>query len=391
MTVSYNGSGYDFTPAAVSNITQFAQSASAFFVDARTAGSLTINEAHKSAGGSDNVFRPVATQQKMYINLRSVNADATKPVVDGAMVGYGENFSNGIDQFDAGRLLGSVESISVLRDSVPFTIERRQPITERDTIFLRLAGMRNRRYQLEFIPSAFDTTFLSAWLEDATTAASTPLSTGTTTLYDFTISSGYNPGRFRIVFKKNQPIVVPVKFTSVKAIRQNANIAVTWKVENQVNVTRYEIEKSADGSNFSKVGMVSATGGANSSATYTWIDERVLAGMNYYRIKMIEVDGRHSYSPVARVSFNAQSEITIYPNPVTNNTYQLKMTGQPEGEYQLTTYSSDGQRVGSNKVQYNGADAIKKVVLQSKLPQGLYKVEIRKPGGGITTINVMVE
>jgi hypothetical protein len=391
VTASWNGSGYDYAPVAVSNISEFAQSASAFFVDSRAVGNLTINEAHKSSGGNDNVFRPTAAQPKMHINLHSVNADATTPVVDGAMVGYGENFSNSIDQFDASRLSSGVEGISILRDSVQLTIERRQPFTERDTIFLKMSNMRNRRYQLEFIPSAFDTTFLSAWLEDAATSSITPLSTGVNTFYDFSISSGYNPNRFRIVFKKTQPVVVPVKFTTIRADRQNKDVAVVWKVENQVNVSHYEVEKSADGSAFNKVGAVAATGGVNASATYNWLDLNALSGMNYYRIKMIEVDGRYSYSPVARVSFNAQSGITIYPNPVTNNTYQLKMTGQPEGEYQLTTYSSNGQRVCSNKVQYNGADAIKKVVLQSKLPQGLYKVEIRKPGGGITAINVMVE
>jgi hypothetical protein len=391
VTASYNGSGYDCVPAAVSNITQFAQSASTFFVDPISAGTLTIHEVHKSSGGNDNVFRPSAAQPKLHINLRSVNADATKPVVDGAMVGYGENFSNSIDQFDAGRLSVGGESISILRDNVQLTIERRQPFTQSDTIFLNMTNMKNMGYQLEFIPSAFDTAFLSAWLEDAATASITPLSTGVNTIYDFSVSSGYNPGRFRIVFKQTIPIVVPVKFTGITASRQNKNIAVAWKVENQVNVIRYEVEKSVDGSNFRKVNTVAATGINNSSATYNWLDENAFSGKNYYRIKMIDRDGRFSYSPIAKIHFTAKTGIAIYPNPVTNNTYQLQMTGQAEGEYQVTTYSSNGQKVCSSKVLYNGTDATKTISLQNKLSQGLYKVEILTPGGSITTINVIVE
>lgn len=67
------------------------------------------------------------------------------------------------------------------------------------------------------------------------------------------------------------------------------------------------------------------------------------------------------------------------------------MTGQVSGEYQVTTYSSNGQRVCSSRLLYNGTDAVQTIRVQPKLAQGMYKVEILNPVGGMTAINVLVE
>jgi hypothetical protein len=221
-----------------------------------------------------------------------------------------------------------------------------------------------------------------------------PVSTDGSTTIDFTLTTdplSKSEDRFRVVFKTAFGNVLPVTFTNIKAIQQNKNATVQWKVENQLNVTRYEVEKSANGNGFIKVSAVAANGANTSSATYNWLDENTFAGMNYYRIKMIDADGKFSYSQIAKLNFTTKSGIGIYPNPVTNSTYQLQMTGQQEGKYQVNTYSSNGQKVCSNNVAYNGTDAVKTISLHKKLSQGLYKVEIVNPVGTNTVINIIVE
>ena len=53
-----------------------------------------------------------------------------------------------------------------------------------------------------------------------------------------------HPDRFRIVFAPS--VVLPVTFTSVKAYRQDKNINVEWRVENEMNIKQYEVEKSIE-------------------------------------------------------------------------------------------------------------------------------------------------
>jgi hypothetical protein len=106
VTASYNGSGYDFVPTPTSSLSEYAQPFSVFFVDAKAAGTLAINESHKCNCGNDNVFRPLqpGVQQKIRVDLKSVNSDDTAPVVDGVLAAYGTQFSNEIDEYDAENL-----------------------------------------------------------------------------------------------------------------------------------------------------------------------------------------------------------------------------------------------------------------------------------------------
>jgi hypothetical protein len=52
---------------------------------------------------------------------------------------------------------------------------------------------------------------------------------------------------------------LPVTFTSIKAYRQDKNIDVEWRVDNEVNMKQYEVEKSTDGNTFTKIAQQKPT------------------------------------------------------------------------------------------------------------------------------------
>jgi|GEM_PF-1415708 len=388
VTASYNGSGYDYAPAPASSISEFVQSGAAFFVDSKGAGTLAVNENHKAGGGSDNVFRPSGTQSKLHINLRSVNSDGTQPVVDGVMIGYDENFDDAINGMDAAKLPSNTnENLSVKKGGQLLSIERRKQFTTADTIYLNMNYLKVKSYQLELNAAAFDAGSLTAYLEDAETGTSTPLNLTGSTLYGFSINMNSNVNRFKIVFRKM--IVLPVTLTSITAIRQGNNIAVQWKVQNEINLAHYDIERSDDGIRFTKAGEQTA---GNSSATaYNWIDADPNNGMNYYRIKMIDRDGQFRYSTVVHISFNKNGMITIYPNPIENNTVQLLMAGQTKGKYQVNIFNSNGQTVSSNEFNFNGTDVVKTVAVPIALSKGIYHAEITGTSGSKTSLRFSVQ
>ncbi len=66
---------------------------------------------------------------------------------------------------------------------------------------------------------------------------------------------------FSVIFR---PLaILPVTISSLKATLKEADILVEWKVENELNISKYEVEKSADGINFSKAAIVPATNNGN--------------------------------------------------------------------------------------------------------------------------------
>jgi len=230
VTASYNGSGYDYSPAPVSQISEYAHPFTGFFVDAVSTGNYIIAESTKCNCGNGNVFRPIAAgnTSKLHISLRSINADGTNPVVDGTLASFGENFSNQTDRYDASKLPNTLaENIAVAKNNQRFSIERRQPVVEYDTVYLNISNMRAKDYQLEVNAENFESHVTGIFLEDSYTAQKIQLSLSLQNLYHFSIinhPSAYAPGRFRIVLHKEQNAITEIERKPAKQ-PTNATVA----------------------------------------------------------------------------------------------------------------------------------------------------------------------
>jgi hypothetical protein len=184
-------------------------------------------------------------------------------------------------------------------------------------------------------------------------------------------------------------IVLPVTITSITAVKQDNNIAVQWKVQNELNLAGYEVERAADGIHFTKMADLSATN--SSSNTYNWVDINTVTGINYYRIKMIDRNGQFKYSTIVQVMITQKGTVSIYPNPIENNTVQLLMAGLVKGKYQINLSNSNGQLISNHSIDYNGTDAVKAIPLTTLLPKGIYNAEINGPLNKKVTIQFLVQ
>ena len=106
---------------------------------------------------------------------------------------------------------------------------------------------------------------------------------------------------------------LPANLFSFDATKQQGKALLNWKTENEINVARFVIEKSADGRNFMAVDSIAPSGGGD----YNFTDVQPLPGVNYYRIKMIERNGVVTNSIIRKLNFgNNGDDITVFPNPV---------------------------------------------------------------------------
>ena len=138
----------------------------------------------------------------------------------------------------------------------------------------------------------------------------------------------------------NAPL--PVSFLDFTASIMGEKVALNWKVTNEINNNHYDIEQST-GSVFTKIGTVNATAGSNTK-TYTFTDANpTLKGVNYYRIKQVDNDGRFSYSPIRSVKFDNKNVITVTPNPA-SNFIKVFASQSPLNVY---IYDADGKKVAS--------------------------------------------
>jgi hypothetical protein len=91
--------------------------------------------------------------------------------------------------------------------------------------------------------------------------------------------------------------------------------ALSWETKMEQNSSRFEIERSADGKAWSTIGTVQAKGNASLPTEYSYTDSRMLTGTNYYRLKMVDLDGSAVYSEVKVLQGAVINHISFYPNP----------------------------------------------------------------------------
>ena len=122
-----------------------------------------------------------------------------------------------------------------------------------------------------------------------------------------------------------------ISFTGKWLTNQN-QVALQWDVDQESGIDYYEIQRSADGTNYAKIGTANAV---NSSTryTYTFTDNNLSASLYYYRIRIIELSGVTEYSNVIVLKTNQALTVTgikIMPNPVTDQfmvAFENKITG----------------------------------------------------------------
>ena len=112
---------------------------------------------------------------------------------------------------------------------------------------------------------------------------------------------------------------LPANLLSFNAYLEQKQVNVSWSTASEVNVGKYGVEKSADGRNFTTIGIVAAKGDYSLQSNYNFMDVSPFDGTNYYRLKIMDKDGRYKYGPIAIVGFHVSGNLFVYPNPARGN------------------------------------------------------------------------
>jgi surface protein len=118
--------------------------------------------------------------------------------------------------------------------------------------------------------------------------------------------------------------VLPVTLHSFNAIYRAPNAVLNWQSGIESGLNYYSVEKSVDGTNFHSISKILATG----SGSHYSIAHPQPEGQAFYRLKMVDLDGKIDYSRVQTVSHQraAASIISIFPNPVRDGKLHIEAT-----------------------------------------------------------------
>ena len=170
-----------------------------------------------------------------------------------------------------------------------------------------------------------------------------------------------------------------VKLSSFTAVLSNNNGLLTWVSETEINSNRFEIERSDDAVKFEKRGSVLSNGNSSTRKTYTYTDPLNTASkIVYYRLKMVDNDGKFSYSKIIAVKLNgslSNESFSVYPNPFISD-IKIKLSSQLDEVATFRILSFDGREILNRKISVQKGDNI--VVLKDfgTLAKGSYILEV---------------
>jgi len=165
--------------------------------------------------------------------------------------------------------------------------------------------------------------------------------------------------------------VLPIDLLSFKAVGRREKVELNWSTGTEINSAYFDAEYSIDAIHFEKIGNIPANGFSNSTIDYAFSHNNPIQGFNYYRLKLVDIDGTFKYSKIICVDFLSQAfalgeSFALYPNPA-RDILQLQFSEKIKSA-QLELYNELGQLVLENRIHSTSRTSLS----ISQLPSGVY-------------------
>jgi len=181
---------------------------------------------------------------------------------------------------------------------------------------------------------------------------------------------------------------LPVTLTGF-TVRSNGDgtALLTWETKMEQNASRYEVERSADGTGWATIATVQAQGNVSMPTSYAYTDNKMLTGTNYYRMRMIDLDGSAVYSEVRVLQIDAVRRISFFPNPA-RDYVNITLGGVSSGTATVRLVSQAGV-VMQEKSVAGGAGTTVTFPLQ-QLSSGWYILQVITAEGARESSKLMI-
>jgi hypothetical protein len=394
---------------SASAVNQYLQPGQAIFVQTSNTGgaaSITFGESAKSIASNQSLVfsrfkgnagvefgaepnAPQATYTSLNTTLYYTDSLATGAMpMDGLKVMFDNTFSNVVDQVDAKKMYNLDETMSVLRDGTNLSIELMNKPDSTTVIPLNITQYRTQKYTMRMNwtnPYVGVNNKVTAYVKDKYTGlqyeVNNILATDIPYTIDAAIPASFEANRFDIIFKPTALVVLPVTEIALTAAVQQNGIKLQWTNPYDKDLSKYEVERSADGRVYTKVNTQAAGNGIQKNITYNWFDATPIEGYNYYRIKGLALNnGKTQWSNNLKIrSWTLNIGTAIVPNPAERTGLNIK-TDLPKGYYDMKLIDSRGRVVYSKGVEYNGLGGAIELRYGVQLAAGTYYLHIEGMG-----------
>lgn len=122
----------------------------------------------------------------------------------------------------------------------------------------------------------------------------------------------------RLYIEAVYSLALPLRVISFSGSANGNSASLKWKTTNEVNTKQFDVQRSSDGITFLNAGIVLANNRSGDN-DYAFTDNNLPPETQFYRLKMIDIDGAFVYSNIVRLESSSSNRFTVFPNPAINS------------------------------------------------------------------------
>ena len=170
-------------------------------------------------------------------------------------------------------------------------------------------------------------------------------------------------------------VPLPITLSDFKSKSLKDKVFLTWETQSAVNFSHFELERSTDGKTFNEIAKINASK-QTAKAQYNYTDTPN-ALTNYYRLKMVDLDGSFAYSKIVSETFDAaKSPLLVYPSLTSNNTIQTTFKSVAE-DAQIKIFNTNGQLISTYNLE---AGTSSQTIEIAHFTEGVYFLMLQDKG-----------
>ncbi|WP_256010164.1 T9SS type A sorting domain-containing protein [Desertivirga xinjiangensis] len=175
-------------------------------------------------------------------------------------------------------------------------------------------------------------------------------------------------------------VTLPVKLSSFTATKQHNGVKLNWSTASEQDNSHFDVLRSANGKDFTAIGVVQGSGTSNINKNYNYIDHNSLSGTSYYQLRQVDFNGRSSVSDVLAVENRLNATESVLSFKDQNLELVLDATKAGEGFVRIADLA--GKTVLKRSLTIQKGNNTLQVPVQ--LEKGIYVVSLSTLDGVVT-------
>lgn len=158
--------------------------------------------------------------------------------------------------------------------------------------------------------------------------------------------------------------------------KTNNNVQLTWSTDQELNRSHYEIERSFDGREWKSIALIFSAENGTVVNSYRYEDKNVSNEVFHYRLRLVDMDGRFTYSSVKTIrSTETVSAVKIYGS---EKKVIIDLNASPQSDILVSVINNSGQVI-TQKSYRNPSTKIN--VDLGSIASGTYVVQVTDKKG----------